>query len=184
MLERISSKMPEVVSQRAFPPPDHNHGQCLAHALQRAEAAFEKNGLRLTELRRHVFTEIANSHHSIGAYEILERLSAKGTRLAPISVYRAIDALIEAGVVHRLECRNAYFACHNAHRAGVAHMVLACERCGSVAEVPESGAFAAIEAGARAAGFLPRSSVVEVIGRCAHCKTSPADEGARPGAAS
>ena len=161
--------MPEILSQRAFPSPGHNHGRCLAHALERAEAAFVAKGLRLTDLRRHVFEEIANSHHSIGAYDILERLSAKGTRLAPISVYRAIDALIDAGVVHRLESRNAYFACHNAHGPGVAHMVLACERCGTVAEVPESAAFAAIEAGARAAGFAPRSSVVEVIGLCAHC---------------
>ena len=31
---------------------------------------------------------------SFGAYDIIERLSHEGTRLAPVSVYRAIDALI------------------------------------------------------------------------------------------
>ena len=40
----------------------------------------------------------------------------KGTRLAPISVYRALDALLEAGVVHRLESKNAYFACSRLHQ--------------------------------------------------------------------
>lgn len=161
--------MSEPVFTRVFPQPGHNHSRCLASALARAEAAFVARGLRLTDLRRNVFEEIAASHHSIGAYDILERLSKKGTRLAPISVYRAIDALIEAGVVHRLESKNAYFACHHAHGGGAAHLVLACERCGTVAEVPGGAAFAAIEAGARAAGFGPRLTVVEVTGLCAHC---------------
>lgn len=155
----------------AFPQPGHNHARCLSHALDRARLAFEDRGLRLTELRRQVLEEIAASHHSIGAYDVLERLAAKGTRLAPISVYRAIDALIEAGVVHRLESRNAYFACHSAHGRGEAahHLVLVCERCGTVAEIESGGVSAALDAAARQAGFEPRVRIVEVAGLCAHC---------------
>jgi hypothetical protein len=54
-----------------------------------------------------VFGEIAASHKAIGAYEVLDKLAARGERLAPISVYRAIDALLAAGIVHRFESRNA-----------------------------------------------------------------------------
>lgn len=161
--------MSEPQFTRIFPQPGHNHSRCVQSALSRAEAAFEARGLRLTDLRRQVFEEIAASHHSVGAYDILERMAGKGVRLAPISVYRAIDALIEAGVVHRLESKNAYFACHHAHGGGAAHLVLACERCTTVAEVPGGAAFAAIEGSARAAGFTPRLTVVEVTGLCAHC---------------
>lgn len=159
-------------SIQAFPQPGHNHARCLSHALDRARHAFEHKGLRLTELRRQVFEEIAGSHHSIGAYEVLDRLAAKGTRLAPISVYRAIDALIEAGVVHRLESRNAYFACHSAHAAGdgAHHLVLVCERCGTVAEIESGGVCGALDAAARQAGFEPRVRVVEMSGLCAHCR--------------
>ena len=65
-----------------------------------------------------MFEEIAATHASIGAYDILAKLAEKGTRLAPISVYRAIDALLEAGVIHRLESKNAFFACR---RHGSSH---------------------------------------------------------------
>lgn len=161
--------MIESAQPRVFPAPGHNHARCLDHALARAREAFESKGLRLTDLRRAVLLEIAGSHHSIGAYEILERMAGKGTRLAPISVYRAIDALIAAGVVHRLESKNAYFACHNAHGGGEEHLVMSCEGCGIVAEVPGDGVFAAIDRAAAAAGFKPRLRVVEVAGLCGNC---------------
>ncbi len=161
--------MPPSSPALGFPPPGHNHNRCLSTALERANAAFVEKGLRLTKLRAMVFEEIANSHHSIGAYDIIERIAAKGTRLAPISVYRAIEALMEAGVVHRLESRNAYFACHCIHGAGREHIVLACERCGTIAELPAEAVFGAIAEAVRGAGFEPRVRVVEVSGLCAHC---------------
>ena len=77
-----------------FPQPEHNHAPCLDTAVGRAERAFESKGLKLTQLRRKVFAEIAGSHHAVGAYDVLDRLAKKGDRLAPISVYRAIDALL------------------------------------------------------------------------------------------
>ena len=77
----------------AFPEHDHNHGSCESTLLDRGARVFEAKGMKLTDLRRRVLEEIAASHEALGAYDILERLSAKGPRLAPISVYRAIDAL-------------------------------------------------------------------------------------------
>jgi len=143
---------------------------CVALALDRAQQAFEAKGLRLTELRRRVLEEIAASHHAIGAYDILERLRDKGIRLAPISVYRAIDALLSAGVIHRLESRNAFFACHAAHAGDSDQLVLACDRCGRVAEVPGGPVFDAIASAARDALFQPGRTVAEVNGLCADCR--------------
>lgn len=116
-----------------------------------------------------VFEEIAASHSAIGAYDVLDRLARKGTRLAPISVYRALDALRAAGVVHRLESRNAYFACHVAHGQGSAQVVLNCARCGSVAEVGARSVMQSIEAAAAMADFRATASIVEVEGLCGHC---------------
>ena len=91
----------------------------LAKAVERANQAFTEKNIRFTKLRQDVFEEIAATHASIGAYDILAKLAEKGTRLAPISVYRAIDALLEAGVIHRLESKNAFFACRRMdHRTG------------------------------------------------------------------
>lgn len=162
--------MKKISPATAFPPPGHNHTSCLAVALDRAEIAFEDKGLRLTDLRRRVLEVIAGSHHAIGAYDILEKLREKGKRLAPISVYRAIDALLSAGVIHRLESRNAFFACHVAHAADREQLILACERCGRVAEVPGGPVFEAIASAAKDARFQPAHTVAEVAGVCADCR--------------
>jgi len=160
-----------------FPAPGHNHGSCLDSAVHRAEFAFETKGLKLTRLRRMVLEEIAGSHHAVGAYDILENLARKGDRLAPISVYRAIDSLLAAGVVHRLESRNAFFACHADHSETSRQVILACETCGLVAEVDGATIFKALSQTAEAAHFRPRRQVVELTGSCRHCQRV-AEEGA------
>jgi Fur family zinc uptake transcriptional regulator len=154
----------------------HDHAHCLQDALSRAEQAFSEKGIKLTELRRLVFEEIAGSHDAVRAYDVLDRLSRKtGNRMAPISVYRALDALLEAGVVHRLESRNAFFACHVAHN-DVAHgehrqhIALICEGCGTVCEVDGTAVFASIDRATKAAAFSARTSVVEVTGACQPCR--------------
>jgi Fur family transcriptional regulator, zinc uptake regulator len=58
----------------------------LAKAVERANQAFTEKNLRFTKLRQDVFEEIASTHASIGAYDVLAKLAEKGTRLAPISV--------------------------------------------------------------------------------------------------
>jgi len=165
--------MAEPRPAKAFPGPEHDHGSCLEVTLARAARAFEASGLRLTPLRLRVLSEIASSHQAIGAYEILDRLARKGgTRLAPISIYRALDALLGAGVVHRLESRNAFFACVVAHASERNQIVLACERCGMVAEVPGEPVFRGIVGAAETAGFVPSRSVVEVAGSCGRCSAA------------
>lgn len=98
-----------------FPPPGHDHDVCVERAIERARSVCAGKGVRLTALRERVLREIASSHSAIGAYEIIDRLARDGRRLAPISVYRIIEVLAEAGLVHRLESRNAYFACLGEH---------------------------------------------------------------------
>jgi Fur family zinc uptake transcriptional regulator len=159
------------IPSKAFPAPGHNHEQCLDQAMARARAAFAAKGLRLTPLRESVFQVIAAAQHrAIGAYEVLDRMARRGERLAPISVYRAIDALVAAGIVHRFESRNAFFACHAGHEQR--QLVLACERCGSVAEVDGAPVFNAIDRVAEGVSFSASSAkgaVVEIWGLCANC---------------
>jgi Fur family zinc uptake transcriptional regulator len=159
--------MTQILASDAFPAPEHDHDRCLEEAMARARKAFEDKGLKLTPLRTAVLKEIAGSHRAIGAYEVLEKLAAGGERLAPISVYRAIEALVAAGLVHRFESRNAFFACHATH--GMRHMVLACETCGRVAEVDGDKVFAAVDKSAASAGFAAKVAMVEVWGMCANC---------------
>src|SRR3954464_14172183 len=91
-------------------------------------------------------------------------------RPAPITVYRALDFLMENGLVHRIESRNAFLACAHDHDAAAMVAFLICERCGSVGEIPASPVAQGLNDAARATGFAPKLSVVEITGTCAHCQ--------------
>ena len=157
--------------EKAFPDPRHDHAPCIADMLQRAEITFKNNGLKFTPLRRQVLQEVASSHTAVGAYDVLDRLAKKGgRRLAPISVYRVLDSLVAAGIVHRLESRNAFFACQSSHAGDRRQIVLACEACSTVAEVAAEAVFAGIGEAADLARFTPARVLVEVIGVCGQCR--------------
>lgn len=168
--------MPRRDDASPFLPQGHDHAPCLAETLRRAGAAAEASGLRLTPLRKRVLEEIASCHTAVGAYEILDRLARKGgTRLAPISIYRALEALIGMGVIHRLESRNAYFACHADHAGSRRRpIILSCETCHTVAEVDSPAAMGDIERSAKQTGFVASRVLVEVVGLCAGCSAAAA----------
>lgn len=159
-----------------FPASGHDHAVCVTSAREHAERVFAGKGIRMTPLRARVLQEVCASHGAIGAYEIVDRMAANGKRLAPISVYRALDALVTAGVVHRLESRNAFFACQHAHAPQNPYLVLICNGCGQVAEAPAQNVWNAISAAVRDAEFAFEGSLIEVVGRCGACSGDVASQ--------
>src|SRR5262245_60399805 len=150
--------MPEV-----FPAPDHNHERCAADVIAHAVDLCASRAQRLTPMRRKVLEVLAASHKPLGAYEIIDAVAAGGPRPAPITVYRALDFLMANGLVHRIESRNAFLACaaHD-HDATSAVAFLICERCGLVGEIPSASFAKDLNTAARASGFAPKLSVVEI----------------------
>lgn len=157
------------LAQTIFPAPGHDHDRCTRAAIAHAEAQCATRAQRFTPMRRQVLQTLLSSHKPLGAYEIIERLTKK-TRPAPISVYRALDFLRENGLVHRIESRNAFVACVHDHAGDDLVVFLICERCGAVGEAPGGTAAAALAAASRAAGFAPKSPLIEIPGICAHCR--------------
>ena len=152
-----------------FPAPDHNHDNCTTAAIAHAEALCAARAQRLTPMRRQVLEALLASHKPLGAYEIMERL-ADGGRPAPITVYRALDFLRDNGLVHRIESRNAFVACVHNHATGDPVVFLICERCGAVGEAAGGAVAESLKASCRAAGFTPKSPVIEIAGVCSHCR--------------
>ncbi|WP_374308654.1 Fur family transcriptional regulator [Methylocella sp.] len=140
-------------------PPDHaSHG---THAAL---------GVALTPSRRRVLDLLAAAGRPLGAYELIDRVAeATGKRPAPISVYRALDFLVEGGLAHRLATRNAYVACGHGHAREAAVAFLICERCGEVVEADSAALKASLDALAANARFSPRTLVMEVAGVCEAC---------------
>ncbi|MCX5496111.1 transcriptional repressor [Kaistia dalseonensis] len=150
---------------------DHDHDHCARDAIAHAEAISAATGLRFTDQRRKVLTALATSHVPASAYEVIDRLAAEGPRPAPISVYRALEFLVENGFAHRIESRNAYVACSRGEAGhGAATVFLLCERCGAAAEASSPALTEALAAVTHAAGFAPRAPVIEIRGLCARCQ--------------
>jgi Fur family zinc uptake transcriptional regulator len=154
----------------AFPAPDHDHGRCTADGISHAEQVCETRGQKFTPIRRQVLQALLSSHRPLGAYEVIDELARSMPRPAPITVYRALDFLMANGLVHRIESRNAFLACAHDHDAVSAVAFLICERCGAVGEIPAAPVAQSLNAAARATGFAPKLSVVEITGTCAHCQ--------------
>jgi Fur family transcriptional regulator, zinc uptake regulator len=159
------TKMPRAI----FPAPDHDHRRCTSAAIAHAVAQCTARAQRLTPMRRQVLQTLLASHKPLGAYEIIDRMASK-SRPAPNTIYRALEFLCENGLVHRIESRNAFVACVHNHGGGDLVVFLICDRCGTVGEAPGGGITNALKASARAAGFLPKSPLIEIAGICAHCR--------------
>ena len=148
----------------------HDHSRCVSHALAEAESICTRQGLRLTALRKRVLELVWQSHKPLGAYDILAVLSEQdGRRAAPPTVYRALDFLLENGLVHRIASLNAFVGCsHPAH----AHQgqFLICRSCHAAIELEHAAISAAIVSGAQSVGFVVEGQTVEVLGLCAGCQ--------------
>jgi Fur family transcriptional regulator, zinc uptake regulator len=148
----------------------HLHG---AEAVLQAEVKCRAAGVRLTPIRRDVLEVLYTDHRPLGAYDLVEGLSRlKSRRIAPISVYRALDFLVEQGLVHRLSTRNAYIACGHGHSAGETVAFLICEKCGGVDEDASPGINTALAVLTTDNGFRPHQQMIEIIGLCDHCQST------------
>jgi Fur family zinc uptake transcriptional regulator len=142
----------------------------IAPTLARAEAICRAHGVRLTRIRRTILEALCASPRPLGAYELADLLASNARRMAPITVYRALDFLIEQGLAHRLASRNAYISTVDSEGGRDAVAYLICESCGTVQEA-SSGAFTgALSDLLLRAGFEPCNKVLEVAGRCTGCQ--------------
>ena len=165
-----------IMQKDAFPTPGHDHIGCVETALGRADTLCQSRGARLTELRRTVLAQVWSSHAPVGAYDILQALQERkpGTRIAPPTVYRALDFLIAHGLVHRIESLNAFAGCsqpEHDHSGGF----LICGECGVTAEIDDANVSQALRASANRRGFAIERATLELLGRCPACQT-PASE--------
>jgi len=150
----------------------HDHDACVADAVAAAEARAVENDAQLTPLRRRVLELICASHVPVGAYDLLERLGReRKTRAAPPTVYRALDFLMQHGLIHRINSLNTYIACFGPHRPHDACLLI-CENCRTVDEVEAQSLRRTIDRKAADHGFSVRGQTIEVTGLCRACATA------------
>ena len=124
----------------------------------------------LTPNQLLVFSALGDAAAPLSAYTILERVQGKRIK-APLQVYRALDKLIDFGLVHRLESLNAFVVCDH-HGDHTQHPVAfaICDACGLVAEFVDSSVQEGLTRWTKGHAFRPPKRVtVEIRGLCETC---------------
>lgn len=123
----------------------------------------------LSPLRAAVLDIIIRSKRPIGAYEVLDALSAKmGRAFFPTSVYRILGHLVQTNSIMRVECLNAYVAL--TPRTVGNTVLFICESCGNTAGVPDKKMTDALTEDAAKLGFAINHRALEIQGLCSNCQ--------------
>ncbi len=139
---------------------DHDHNHAPTHATH-----------DLTRNQSLVFDVLSKADGPLSAYTILDQLRDDGFR-APLQVYRALEKLLDYGMIHRLESLNAFVACAHpqCHEHGLIAFAI-CEQCGQVKEFSDSAIENLVSAWSVQSGFKSRKTTLELRGLCEKCGT-------------
>ncbi|MDC8829858.1 transcriptional repressor [Alteromonas gilva] len=139
--------------------------------INKARAYCEQRGARFTPLREKVYQLMLERHGPMGAYDLLDNLKETESGAKPATVYRALDFLLDFGLIHRLESTNAFVACYH---FGCHHPVqfLICDSCGDVSEIQSEGLKETLDNQAKQYGFKVSKQTIEAHGLCADCQES------------
>jgi Fur family zinc uptake transcriptional regulator len=130
------------------------------------------NELKLTKNQSLVLEVLESHQNPLSAYSILEQLADAGLR-APPQVYRALEKLIDYGLIHKLESINSYVACQ--HRHCGSHQVTSfaiCDICERVLEIINQEFETTLHGLAERSGLNPTHSTVEIHGVCENCSNA------------
>lgn len=147
----------------------HDHQRCIARALSAADKLCAERELQLTPIRKRVLELVWQRHAPVGAYDILGALKKSDGALAPPTVYRALEFLLEAGLIHRIDSLNAFMACESPHTEHAGKFMV-CRECSRVAEFDDPSLDKLLAQQAKAAGFAAEHHSIEIKGLCMDCQ--------------
>jgi Fur family zinc uptake transcriptional regulator len=135
-------------------------------ALVKAEQHCRERGERWTASRARVMELLLTAAAPVKAYDLMAAFDEGGSPAKPPTVYRALEFLEAAGLVHRIAGINAFIAC-DGHAPVHTAAFLICDCCGSAEEFdPATDPITAV---ADANSFVVTGVTLEVRGRCRWC---------------
>jgi Fur family zinc uptake transcriptional regulator len=145
-----------------------HHKKCISSALLEGEKICAQQGLRFTAIRRKVLEIIWQGHQPAKAYYILDQLSALLSSAKPATVYRALNFLLDNGLIHKINSLNAFVGCsHPCHHKQCFFLI--CKHCNEVSECCTSSLNEAILTTAQENAFTPEETSLEIQGICKSC---------------
>ena len=128
--------------------------------------ALRAEGLRVTAPRRAICQALAHGHdlHLTASTLHAAAEEALGSSIDISTVYRTIDALEQAGLVHHVHLGHGPAVLHLSDH--VEHHHLTCEVCGFTVDIPLDDLHSLTDAVATRHGFTIDSAHFALIGRC------------------
>jgi Fur family zinc uptake transcriptional regulator len=111
---------------------------------------------------------LATAAKPMGTYDIMPAIARLEQRsIYPNQVYRALERLIGAELVDRVEMSSGYLL-----RRGLRGVILICSLCGTAFQADAGPLHAALREAAERHRFNVARMIIEVSGRCPACATS------------
>jgi Fe2+ or Zn2+ uptake regulation protein len=132
-----------------------------------AAAALRGAGYRVTPQRLVIHRTLVGLGRHVGAEELLEAVGRQLPNVSLPTVYSALDALEDAGLVRRVSAGQGH-ALYDARPADHHHLV--CRRCGAVEDLDADVSLDGALTTARRHGFAPDGAEVVIRGLCAKCR--------------
>lgn len=145
--------------------------------LAKAKKMCEQNKVRFTALRQNIYTLILQAGKPIGAYDLIHALQVERNQdtthtlvnIAPPTVYRSLEFLLEQGLIHKLGSINAYVPCCHPRQTHIAAFLI-CDNCHSVQEFSNLPVNEIVSYSESDAQFQVNKSMIELSGLCRDCR--------------
>lgn len=129
---------------------------------------LKKRGLKDTLPRRAVLQALSAAVHPMSVRQIAQSLKRQRQTMGLVTVYRVVDALLRAGLVHRHFSGDAFSLCTLPDVHGH-HVLIQCVSCGTVREAHDHDLCKKEESVAKRLGFRSVSHASELLGTCSRC---------------
>ncbi|MBP6495614.1 MAG: transcriptional repressor [Psychrobacter sp.] len=152
----------------------------VAERLAAAKEQCRTHGVRFTPLREQIYMLVLQANKPVGAYDLITQLQQArlldsdneidgAKNVAPPTVYRSLEFLLNEGLIHQLTSINAYVPCCHP-RAQHTAAFLICDQCQRVQECSSLPVQEMISFAEKDIGFTVARSVIELSGRCQACQ--------------
>ena len=126
---------------------------------------------KLSKNEKVVLEVVKKSKKPSKAYTILSELQKKGLK-APPQIYRALDKLIELGLVHKIESQNAYLNCKDVSCSKFNGTIFSiCNECHDVSEMKNDNIKKFLSLIKSPSGQKCETYKLELYGTCQKCKS-------------
>lgn len=160
---------PRAAVQTAKQPTLKRHQKALAEAHARCAA----QGAQLTEQRALVLELLLARDGGGKAYDLLADMRALNPGVAPMTVYRALDFLVEQGLVHKVAATSSFLVCKHGPHPHTDPVFLVCGRCGDTTEWDNPALGSQVEQAL--AGLGMHAHGMEISVDCARCVAQSQD---------